>query len=374
MEKETQKNTPNFTQMMKELVELQTTNTKLQVAIFVRESREQINSSASNLSQNIQESAKAFGQRAQRYAQKITQKKDKNKHEHNGEENITVEYKDILQQINDEFEQEMREILKDKQYYELQELRSLHNLYILKRDRKEIRKSDEHKEDIRKEKELKRDIKIAKENGDDSLVDALSYELQVLQYRPMNNINKLIKKEKNVKAGCRNGIRACNKRIIKCRKDRLMAIIKANTDKNVQIDKTNKTTVVRRTIDSILNKVNGLNRFKNIVVAPIKQKIETIVNETIPEIKEDIQNRQIDASEKMQEIREGAQQIRESVSERIDNVVQGGKQTMDNIIQTGRETKEKVLATMQSTIENKQQEQVKLQEKYNEPRTTEESR
>lgn len=383
-----QDNRPKLLQMLRELTELQTNNMNLQAAIFVREARTQVEEKTKEFAQSIQESAKSFGQRAQNLARELVEEYNSGKQ---GKGNIIENYKKSLAEINEEFNLEMQDILYEKQFYEEQELLSARQESYLKYDRKQILKSPKYKLDMARIRKLKREIKSATNRGEYNLAETKIKELKDLEeINPMANINRLIAREQNIRKVYQNAIRLCDEKIKACKADRFEAIIGATADKNTELINVNNTTPIKRFLGSILNTINGANRFKNIILDRMQNNINITMTEYIPAIKEKIQNRRKEASEKRKELQEKAREsfetgietsketltgIRDNAleagraavergRENIDNLANLGRESVKSIIRRKHEIKLDILDRMQEYIENSREKEAGLQDRY----------
>lgn len=371
MEDKSQDNKPRFFQVLKELAELQATNMKLQAAIFIRESKEQVDEKVADMAHVIRESAKDYGKKAEKLAEEYAKGKQ-------GKEDVISRYRECLEQINEEYSETMMDIFEKKQELEEDEITLDNHEYALKQRKKEIAKSPEYKEHKKQEKLLVKDIKKATSDGRLEEATQMIEELSELQRNDsLARVNSTLEKIKETRDIIEEELKECNAQIKECKRDRVNAIKEATSDKNIELQNIDKASIARRLLGGILNRINGVNRFKNIVIKSIGGKVDKLAQEVLPVIKENAEKKREEASERFQDVRtrivERAQagietitEVKDFVGDKAKDVADRGRSTFSNIIQRGREAKERMITTMQKRVEDKKEKVAELQEQYEE--------
>ena len=378
-----QDNRPKLLQLFKELAEVQANNMRLEAAIFVKEAKKQVDKKAKDFAQLIKESAINFGKRAQDLAGDLIKDYNAGKQ---GKENIISRYEQSLKTINEEYTSQFGDTLIEKQFCEEQEMECTRKIALLKHKRREMKKTKMHREDVAHARDIKRQLKKAAKEGDFDYAQKLFDQYREIQERsPVTIISREIEEAEQSRKAWKKRIGIINKALKDCKEGRNAEIIDAVAEKSVDLVYAGNTTPIRRFLGSVLNRINGLNKFKNIVLKKMEDKVNQIETERIPEVKEKIQMRKEQlqqrgkeiedkAKERMDAGRQKATEIKDSVveagknkveqgKEQIKKVTDRGKESLNKIIQKGRDRKEQLIITMEKKIEESKEREAELQDK-----------
>lgn len=362
MNEKEQENKPKLIQMLMELAELQAVNMKLQAAIFLREARNQVDEKVSNAVQSMQESAKAYGRKAEKLAQEYAEGKQ-------GKEDVISRYEECLEDINEEYADELKQIFEEQQELQEYDMDLANKEYELKQDKKAVAKSPEYKEFRTKIENLKKEAKQALNSGRFEVAEQKSAELRELEENnPLTKINSQIESAREERRVIRDQLKECKMQIEECKNQRFEAIEEATRDKNTELENLNKTTGVRRVLGAILNRLNGANRFKNMVIDAMEGKVNEISTEVLPKVRAAVEKGTEESKKRAQNVREGITEMAEAGISTIGSVknraVEKGKATFQNIAQRGRDAKNSIITRMQKKLETKRERTAELQAEY----------
>lgn len=385
MEKIEEDKKAKLIQLLKELAEIQANNMKLQVAIFVREAKNQVNMKTTEFVESIQESARNFGPKARKFAETLIENyKEGNNTE---AENIIDRYQKALEDINEAYSSELKGLLEKKSKLQEEEIRSIQLEAKRREDRKKLKDSREHRNDLDKIKELKSIIRRARISGETEYAEEqTSFLKKFIEERPITNVGNKIREARENRRKIRRELKECEKEIKDCRRRRDEDIKRVTSEKNREL--ASSATPIRRFLGSILNRINGVNNFKNIVLKKMEDRIDTIRTEDIPKIKENIEKRKIEISKRLQEAQNTARETVETGKEKITeaketavetgktiiekgkegvaSVTSYGKYTFNSIIQKGHDIKGMIISKIQEEIANSREKNSALAQEYDE--------
>lgn len=318
----------NLLKLIKELADIQASNAIITARIFAREGKEQIADKTNQMKNKVMEQAKSYGKKAEDLANTYTNNKEE-------KGNILQEYQESLEDIQEEYEARMDSIVEEKVKWQDEEQATMLKEKELKEDRKQIKKTPEYAEQVKQEKALTKEIKQALDEGDLNTVATKNEELKKLkEQNPLLKCDKEIEEVQQSRQEILDVINMCDKEIEECREDRDNSIDEVTADRDNKLAVMKKQNVFQKMAGAILNKMNGVKRFKDNIVAKVEKKIENIRTETIPAIKETVSSKKQQFAENMQEKktaildkgRETKEQLMQKAENKLRASIEKGKQ------------------------------------------------
>ena len=372
--------------LLTDLAQIQTEIAILDARIFAREGKEQVEEKAAEISESIQEKAKMYGKKAQALAEEYSRNSEQRG-------SIIQEYTQALFEINEEYAKRMKTIMVEKQDLQTEEQETYCEEKRLRLENKKIKKSPEYLQYEEQEKNLTSEIKRALAKGDLQTVTQKTEELKALKAKNPLTINEnQIGEVQARREEIAQLIKECEENLEACKDERHDKIEEITSDKNNQLAVIPKQNIVQKIFGNLFNKLNGLAKFKDSVIANITEKIETIKTEQLPAVKEAVQEKSEQFLEEMQnrreQIKQKALETRDAVTDKVavardtvvekvtdardavvdkvkgarDTVVQGiqdirttvqdrANQTFTSIINRGKQAKESVKIRLQQSLE-----------------------
>ena len=343
--------------LLTELAQVQSDNALLMAQIFVREGRNQVKGKVDALVGEIQEQSKSFGRKAQTLAQQYKDNRGQ-------KGDILQAYEQALFEINAEYAKRMKVVMGEKQDLEVAEQETYSDEKLLRLERRRIKNSPEYLKHMEEEKRLSSEIKKAFAHGELDVVTQKTEELKSLRAQnPLTKIEAQIGEVQTRRDEIGVLLGECEEGIEACRHERFEKIEEIKLDKNNQLAVIPKQNLVQKIFGNLLNRVNGLSKFKNGVEANIKGKIETI-NEYLPVVQKSVQEKceQFvgEMQNKREQLQEKATDTRDAILEKAKgakdtvvekatdiryNIVEAAKGARDKAVSTTRGVKDKVVTT-----------------------------
>lgn len=322
---------------MKELAVIRAQNALLIAKIFAREGKSKVADKATEMKDQVVEKAKIYGKKAQDMAENYNSNKAE-------KGNILQEYQEVLAEIEREYEDRMDAILEERSEWEEEEEITMLQEMDMRDNRKQIQKSPEYLQQMKQEKALKKEIKQALEQGDLDTVTAKNEELKALtEQNPLLKCDKEIAEIQQRREKIQQVIDMCNEEIEKCEEDRDHSIEEVTEDRDNQLAVV-KSNVFQKVAGFIINKVIGLNRFKNKVVDKIKETVKYIKTEKLPPIKKFISGKKEQFLETMRNKKEqlliNGRETLEKKREKKEQLMQKAEDKLRDSVEKGREKKD----------------------------------
>lgn len=276
---------PRLMQMLEELDIIKSDNLRLQDAIFKRESRRTIKDSTTEVSRSLKESARSYGAKAERLADSILGEYSDGKA---NEDNIILKLESDLKKVNEEYDLIIDLILEDKKQFEKAEDDYAYKQWEItdimhgSRKNKYVMMLRQH------QMKLKRDIILATAQGKTNKAHKCIKELKELEegYQILR-IKDDIKEVEETRKEYQKAIKYCDEMVKKYHRRRKNEIKRL---KEVAKGQEDPKEVVRRTVGSIINKLDGVNQFKNNVLATMRSRIDDFMAQNGNAIREEVGN------------------------------------------------------------------------------------
>ena len=376
--KEEVENQIKFLQLLKQLAQNQANLAKIDAQIAIKEGKTVINETIDSTKRELEEKAKEFGINLRNIEEKYKKAKADRKE-------IIEEYKDELFEIDEYYQRAMQDILEKKEELEADEQEKM---YDLKKNKIDILKA---------QKKYDKDIMEFKAKANQLIKDGKVSELRKMtseweKFEKNNPIDKLKLERVQLeteKKKIRSLINKCEEIFVASRESRKSTIMDLKEEKNNKLAKIPKQNVIQKIIGSLFSKVNGTKKFMRTTFEPLKAKIETIKEEDIPRIKNDISEKRQEFSDKIKHAKENivdnvqekveeysnkileekqkaidaiedikmeainkAEDIGQSAYEVKENIIQNIKDTKASIMEKVKNTKEKVSTKINATVDS----------------------
>lgn len=359
--------------LMRKLSEVQANNMMLTAKITARSGKEQVNEKVSAAKEKIELGAKRYGQKME----KIQEQYNLNKEEKG---NILFEYKESLEEINNEYEERIKLALDQKQELEVEEQNLLLEETELKNAKEEMKLSPEYKE--YKENEEKRIIEIKNDLDHGNLDDVGIKNEELKQYKknnPLVKYNEAIEAVRNQRHEISDLIEKCEQEIEAYEEAREMHINEVAEDKDNKLALIQKQSLIQKMTGMLFNRINGAKKFKDNVMDVISKKVDKIKNEDLPKVKESAGEKKTKFVENMRDrkevINEKASRGKEAVKGKASSVKEGmisakdkvadvSKQSYSTMVSKGKAVKSRVADKFENMINNAENRNQELNNKY----------
>ncbi len=331
----------------KELRDKQRALKKLKRSIFVKEQKERLSDECDKILQQIKDTSKMYGAKAQKCAEDYLSAKE-------GKKSIIEEYKVAREEIDvlwQKDQQENQRVLEELQATEESQSAIVSN-YINKRNRA-MQQKDERKIQLAKE------IQAAIEKEDIHTIAEKTKELREIK-RKASRYDEKIYEETNTLCKIRADIEDCKQ--LMDERDELanQQYMKILDIKNEKVAGLAKQNVFQKTIGFIINKFNGAKKFSNNVINKIKEKIDSILTEELPKTQAEMEQ-----SSEEREARE-EKYDEQYWSEQVSQIVESEKDNEAERSEEVEATEEPKKSKQQIKEERKAARAKRREEKYNE--------
>ncbi len=333
-EKQNLEEQKSFMQLLKELAETQTTLSKINAQIIIRDGQEQVKEAVDKARENLEDKAKALGVSAKKMEEMYEASKDEKK-------GILEEYEEALETVSKIYDDGFLNIMETAYgLYQEQEQDTM-----IEEKETQIKLKQAKKDLARLIKEKKKEIIKATKEGN---MDLAKEKIEELDYLSENHeANQL--EETNLalqtrREELRKMIEDAEEAIEQHKEDRRKAIEEITIERDNKLAKVSKENFFQKLAGNIFSKFNGSKKFMRTAIDPLKEKVDLIKKETIPQLtdamnrksKEFYQKVQED-SEKMQKaVQEKITQHRENKAERKKQIKQFREDTINKAIEMGQ--------------------------------------
>ncbi len=309
--------------LTKQVEQLQKQIEMLTAVINQREGKTQIAQKVADMRDNIMQQAAVLGQKAKKVEETYNLNRET-------KDNILQQYEEALSEIEEQFENRFRYILKEKRDWQNEEQKNILRECELKQDRKQIKKSPEYAEQVKAEKALTKEIKKLLDKGELETGKAKIEELKSLKAEnPLTKCDEEIEKLQHQRKEIQKMINECQQELGDCVKERNDSIEQATQDKDNQLMEMKKQNIFQRIAGNVMNKLNGAKKFKDMVVQKVVKKVGHIKQEIAPAIKETVQGKMAKFIERMSQNRENIigenRETKEEIAQRIGDKSENSK-------------------------------------------------
>lgn len=267
------------------LISIQAAKKKVDVAIFLKEGKEMIGLSVRRAVAIIKSKAIIYGARARECAENYVSAKE-------GKKSIMTEYKEELDEVHALFKEESDKIFdyREKIQADLQKLNADKSALIAERN--EIAHSEDYKAYVERKKNVIAEIEQALEEENKKRIDEILSEFKaIIEDNPLSEIKAKIQNQ-NKAIGYANGkLQKCEQQLNECQTRRNNEINNLNIAKNEEISSLVKQNVFQKLVGSFINKLNGVNKFKNNVISKIQASIVDMKEKKYKELQEQVNTR-----------------------------------------------------------------------------------
>ena len=265
----------NFIQLLKVLGETQFTLDKIYAQISMRKGQDLAENIYQDTKQDIIDNAKACG---------VKMKKMETDYDNSKESKGNIEdvYKEALDGINKEYDNNYKNIIAEKMKLENEE----QNIMVQQKDN-QIKLSKEGKKVNKETKKLKKQASQYIKDGKNEEAKKIVDEIKKIEKN--SNLDTLKKNDKEFekqRADKRKEIENKEKELEDALKERDTKLKDAKTTKNNQLATVPKQKFFSKIIGSLMSKFNGGKKFMKNTIEPIQKKIDSIQNEEIPKLQE----------------------------------------------------------------------------------------
>ena len=323
-----------FLQLVKELSETQMTLSKINAQIIIKDGQEQVKDAVNKTRENIEGKAKALGVSAKKMEAMYEASKDE-------KAGILEEYEKALESVRELYDDGFLDIMETSYGLYQEEEQEI----MLKQKETQIKLKQAKKELERLSKEKTKEIIQATKERKMDLAKEKIEELEHLS--ETHEANKL--EETNVELQARREelrkmIEDAEKAMDEHKEARKEAIEKLTMDRDNKLAKVSKQNFFQKIAGNIFSKFNASKKFMSTAIEPLRQKIDYIKEETIPQTAEAMSNKKKEFSQKVQDdrekmekvVRERINQHRERKAERKEQRKQFRKDAINKAIEMGQ--------------------------------------
>ena len=293
---------------MKNSVELNAQLASVKMAKDIREMKKAAADKIAEIKKYVSEQAKIYGAKPQETTE------------------VVSGYEKQIENLENVYLNGRIKLEKARQRVEILETKATERVAVLKKQVKEIKGSEQYKS---WKKTYDVYVKEAKEIAKTG--NTTEYYKKMDEVRRMEKENPTYAKQIEIEKGKKYITRARN--LIKqkeLKQDILKnnvkkCISKATVQKSMAIIKAEKRNAFQKVITSIFNKVNGRKKFKDRVIAPMKEGINKFRDEVLPGY---IENVMLVVDDKIENATDRAQYI----SEKMSQLIKDGKSAKDKVI------------------------------------------
>lgn len=324
----------NIINLLRQYAQVQMINGYLSAKIMTKEGKEQVATKVSQTKDYITESAKTYGRKAQQMAKDATIfKEDKS--------TIISEYKAALEEINNDYTENMKNIMAAKEDLEVERQNGDALEIEMRTARAAVKKTKEYKDFDLKYKSVEKELMDALEGKAYGEVDKKNEELRELnRQNPTRKYSSTMKKVKEAREELDEMIAECENQLEECRINRNQQIEIATMDRKTAIANINKQNIFQKTVGSLINKFNGAKKFNSIIIESVGKKVDTIKKEYIPQVKETLQEKSTKvvakAGEKVAVTREMLKTTTDKVTDKANVIGSKIVTVKDKVIENGK--------------------------------------
>ena len=344
---EVAKQEKSVTELLKQLADLEFNNKKVQAIIFAKRGSRLVANKVNDMKECIEEKANEYGR-------KIEYVQDTSKLKSAIEANILRNYTLSLERVNKEFDSKYKGILE-----EIMKLENMDtNITMLQDHNARMRDEEKAKPEYAEEQKLKEEAKSALEDGDYNKLEEINKRLKEIS--KINKGTELDKKAKNFRADrakIAEAIKQCYKELENCEAERrtAMELIAGKKENLLQTaDKKyllvlEKQGFLQKAWGMLMNKINGSKRYTENVTNVLTEKVETIENNAIPNLRNKLQKEVAEIQAKVQKTVENVKDVGEGIAGKANEVIDKGKETGEKVVSTVVDTSKRTYNGMISS-------------------------
>ena len=262
----------------KELRQKQKELRKIKFSIFVKEQREKIADRCERLKQGMKNTAKIYGDKAQKCAEDYILARD-------GKKSIIEEYKRQVEEIDLAYQEDL-----EASQEELNGLQKAEQCQIAKISEYMYKKRIANHNKESKKIFLAEEIKKAIERDDFDKIIEKTEQLRKLKQNASKYDEKIAEENQKLKE-IQAEIEACKRGMDERDEFTNQQFDSIVTDRDEKIAGLTKQNFIQKAIGFVVNKFNGVKKFTKNVIAKIQDKINRMATEDLPIVQEEMAQR-----------------------------------------------------------------------------------